>query len=277
MNDRLAPLLDRFHLKASIFHSGALCGLATFDEEEGVGHLHLVDGGEAFLLGTRSGDRQALPKPALVLFPHPTSHRLFVPEGYSAQLLCAAVRFGGGASDPIARSLPSPLVIDLGSAPRLHSVARLLFQEAFGNESGRTQALDRLVEVLLVLVLRHVLDAGLVEKGAFSGLGDPQLAKALIAIHTHPEASWTLAALAKDSGMSRARFASRFHVVVGQTPGEYLAGFRLALADALLRRGRPVKVVAAEVGYGSASALARAFRSRHGVSPSDVSRLVEKR
>jgi AraC-like DNA-binding protein len=267
MHDRLAPLLERFHLSASVFHSGALCGLASFDEADGVGHLHLFDDGEAFLAPRAGGEFEPLPRPALVLFPKPTTHRLFVPEDREASLLCATVRFGGGAGDPISRSLPSPLVIDLATAPALHRITRLLFEEAFGAHCGRQQALDRLAELLLIHVLRHVLDAGLVERGAFSGLGDPQLAKSLIAIHARPAEPWTLERMADVAGMSRARFAARFHEVVGQTPGDYLAGYRLALAEAALRRGRPVKQVAAEVGYGSASALARVFRARLGVAP----------
>lgn len=273
MHDRLAPLLERFHLSASVFHSGALCGLVSFDEADGIGHLHLLDDGEAFLAPRAGGQFEPLPRPALVLFPRPTTHRLFVPEGGEATLLCASVRFGGGAAgDPLSRSLPSPLVIDLATAPTLHALARLLFEEAFGERCGRQQALDRLAELLVIHVLRHVLDAGLVERGAFSGLGDPQLAKALAALHAQPAEPWTLARMAKAAGMSRARFAARFHAVVGQTPGDYLAGYRLALAEAALRRGRPVKQVAAEVGYGSASALARVFRQRDGRLPSEISR-----
>lgn len=272
MLDRLAPLLERFRLSASVFHSGALCGLVGFDEADGVGHLHLVDSGEVFLARHAGGDLEALPVPALVLFPKPATHRLSVPDGHKAMLLCAAVRFGGGGGDPLSRALPSPLVLDLAAAPVLHGIARLLFDEAFAGQCGRQQALDRLAELLLIHVLRHVLQAGLVERGAFSGLADPQLSKALAALHARPADPWTLERMASEAGMSRARFAARFLEVVGQTPGDYLAGYRLALAEAALRRGRPVKQVAAEVGYGSASALARVFRARVGVTPGDVAR-----
>ena len=272
MADRLAPLLERFRLSASVFHTGALCGLAGFDEADGVGHLHLVSDGKAFLAPRAGGEFEPLPRPALVLFPKPTTHRLFVPEDREATLLCATVRFGGGAGDPVSRSLPSPLVIDLAAAPALHGIARLLFDEALGGHCGRQQALDRLAELLLIHVLRHVLDAGLVERGAFSGLGDAQLAKVLVALHARPAEPWTLERMAEVAGMSRARFAAHFHAVVGQTPGDYLAVYRLALAEAALRRGRPVKQVAAEVGYGSASALARVFRTRMGVAPGELLR-----
>lgn len=50
-------------------------------------------------------------------------------------------------------------------------------------------------------------------------------------------------------------------------PGAYLTGWRMGLARKLLRRGLPVKQVAAEVGYASASALGRVFARREGHSP----------
>ena len=73
--------------------------------------------------------------------------------------------------------------------------------------------------------------------------------------------------LAGVAGLSRARFAAHFVAVVGQTPAAYLAAWRIALAQAALLRGRPVAVVAADVGYDSASALARAFGRIVGCSP----------
>lgn len=270
MHDRLAPLLERFQLAASVFHSGSMCGISSFDQSQGVGHLHLLDHGVGFLDPLGHGQQQPLPSPALVLYAQPINHRLLVPEDQPATLLCATVRFGGGAGDPLSRSLPSPLIVDLAAEPALHKVARLLFEEAFAQHCGRQQALDRLAELLIIHVLRHVLDAGLVERGVFSGLADPQLAKTLIALHGQPAQPWTLKSMAARAGMSRARFAAHFHIVVGQTPADYLAGYRLALASAALRRGQSVAQVATEVGYGSASALARAFRTKLGQSPREV-------
>lgn len=86
-------------------------------------------------------------------------------------------------------------------------------------------------------------------------------------MHQAPGASWTLAALAQEAGMSRSAFAAAFRDAVGQPPADYLADWRLALAQARLRQGRPVKVIAAELGYANASALSRAFSRKLGASP----------
>ena len=67
--------------------------------------------------------------------------------------------------------------------------------------------------------------------------------------------------------MSRSVFAATFRETVGSTPGQYLLGWRVALAQQALRRGRPLKVIAAEVGYGSEAALSRAFKAHGGLSP----------
>lgn len=55
----------------------------------------------------------------------------------------------------------------------------------------------------------------------------------------------------RDAGMSRARFAKHFHQVVAVTPFEYLCVWRIGVAQSLLKKGEPLKVVAPSVGlYG---------------------------
>mgnify|MGYP000703401371 CR=1 FL=1 len=50
---------------------------------------------------------------------------------------------------------------------------------------------------------------------------------------------------------------------------DYLAGWRLSLAQRLLAQGRQVKSIADEVGYGSPNALTRAFAQRLGQTPGE--------
>ena len=67
--------------------------------------------------------------------------------------------------------------------------------------------------------------------------------------------------------MSRSAFAVRVKVLVGATPADYLAHWRLAVAQAALRSGASVKAISADLGYANASALSRLFARRVGVSP----------
>ncbi len=73
--------------------------------------------------------------------------------------------------------------------------------------------------------------------------------------------------MAGQAGMSRSAFAAAFHRTVGQPPADYLAGWRLAIAQAEMQAGKPLKTIAAELGYAHASALSRLFVQRTGVSP----------
>jgi AraC-like DNA-binding protein len=88
-------------------------------------------------------------------------------------------------------------------------------------------------------------------------------------MHDDPGQAWTLDRMAGCAGMSRTAFANAFRETVGQTPADYLANWRIALAQSRLREGRPVKQLAQELGYANPSALSRAFAARTGLSPRD--------
>ncbi len=55
--------------------------------------------------------------------------------------------------------------------------------------------------------------------------------------------------------------------MTGTTPSAYLTDWRLTLASTLLRAGQPQKLVAAELGFSTASSLSRAFKQRFATSP----------
>jgi AraC-like DNA-binding protein len=88
-----------------------------------------------------------------------------------------------------------------------------------------------------------------------------------VALHDAPEQAWPLERLAQITGMSRTAFAVKFKELVGQPPAEYLADWRLTIAQARLREGAPLKMLAGELGYSTQSALTRVFTARLGVSP----------
>lgn len=99
------------------------------------------------------------------------------------------------------------------------------------------------------------------------GLAHPKLALALTAMHQRPGVAWTLEALAGEAGMSRSAFAATFKQVLGETPADHLANWRFTLAQQALQQGAPVKLLATDLGYSNASALARAFARKTGTTP----------
>ena len=111
------------------------------------------------------------------------------------------------------------------------------------------------------------MDSGKLTQGVLAGLAHAQLSKVIMAIHQRPEEAWRLEDMMGLAHMSRSKFADEFRQVVGQSPGDYLIEWRVAVAQNLLKRGKPVGWVANEVGYETPSALARVFRKKTGLSP----------
>ncbi|HKK03532.1 MAG TPA: helix-turn-helix transcriptional regulator, partial [Gammaproteobacteria bacterium] len=66
----------------------------------------------------------------------------------------------------------------------------------------------------------------------------------------------------------------RFAAVVGETPINYLSGWRMQQAEALLRdRRNSVAQVAEHLGYATEAAFRRAFKRVRGIGPGEVRRL----
>jgi AraC-like DNA-binding protein len=269
--DRLDALLQRFTVEARVFHTGALCGTHDFDETPGVGYLHLVKRGPC-TIHNPGRKTVEVEEPSLVFYPTGTGHRFVTDARTGADLACASVRFGGGAANPIVQSLPPFFVIPISAMPNLGPALKLLFAEAFGAQCGRQAAANRLFEVVVIQVLRFAMVEGRTSSGMLAGLSHPGLARAIVAMHERPGHAWSVEDLASKAGMSRSRFAVEFRDVVGITPGAYLTGWRITVARELLRSGRPLKLVAEEVGYASAPALSRAFRVTTRQSPREWKR-----
>jgi AraC-like DNA-binding protein len=210
--------------------------------------------------------RLKLDVPSLLFYPRPLSHRFETPAAGS-DFVCAQLDFEAGDAHPLARSLPPLIVLPLSAIDGLQDSLSLLFRETEQVRCGHRLLADRLFEVVLIQLLRWLLDHGRIDGGLIAGLADPQLARALTAIHERPGEAWSLEAMAAAAGLSRSAFAQRFHRIIGQTPADYLARWRIALACRGLREGRPLGLLADELGYASYSSLSRAFKQVMGVSP----------
>lgn len=263
--DRLDALLQRFSLRARMFHSGPLCGRHDFAASEGLGQLHLVRRGPV-RARHGAGRPELIAQPSVLFYPRPLPHRFVTEPRRGADMACAEVAFATGLH-PLVQALPAVVVLPLAQLDGAQGALELLFDEAFARRCGRQQVVDRLFEVVLVMILRALIASGQVGSGVLAGLGHPGLARALVAIHEAPGQPWSLADLAARAALSRSRFAALFVQVVGCTPGDYLARYRMAVAQDLIRRGRPLAQVAEAVGYGSAAAFSRAFSALCGCAP----------
>ncbi len=273
--DRLSALLERCRVRARLFHQGPLCGVSPFPALPGRGFLHVMRAGR---LELRHAPRSGLPRvlrvtePSLLFYPRPVAHVFHNPPVEGSDFVCAELEFDGGEANPLVRALPALVLLPLARVEGLQAALALLFAETERLRCGQRLLADRLFEVVLIQLLRwcidHPQEAG-IQSGLLTGLADPRLARALVAVHETPGGDWRLETMARTAGMSRSAFAAQFHAVVGQTPAAYLADWRLTLAQAALRAGRPVKQIADELGYAGASALSRLFSQRVGLSPRD--------
>jgi AraC-like DNA-binding protein len=267
--DLLSPVLAHFSVRARVFYTGNLCGHAAFDESENMGFLHLLRSGKVNL-HDRSGFAETLSEPTLVFYSRPLTHALDADPAIGADLACASVDFENRAFNPIALALPPRFQCALRELDQSQALLELLFAEAFAARPGRQEVLNRLFELVLIDLLRAMLARGDPTRvGFLRGLAHPQLGKTLTAIHADPARDWSLEAMAAIAAMSRSSFASTFRREVGQTPGDYLAGWRISTAQTLLRHGVALKHVADRVGYGSQAGFLRAFRASLGLSPTE--------
>ncbi|MFF4146851.1 AraC family transcriptional regulator [Streptomyces sp. NPDC001698] len=147
----------------------------------------------------------------------------------------------------------------------------LLAEEMARDEPGQELVLDRLLDLLLVNVLRGWLaDPDSRAPAWYRAQSDPVVGPALRLLHDNPAHSWTVESIARKVGVSRAQLARRFTAVVGEPPMAYLADWRLTLAADLLREpDTTVAMVARQVGYSSGFALSSAFKRVRGLSPQE--------
>jgi AraC-like DNA-binding protein len=157
----------------------------------------------------------------------------------------------------------------------LDRVIELIELESSEQRPGQDAVLRRLTELVVIELVRFALPR--LPPGHASwlaGLADPQIARAIAAMHRQPGRQWTLQGLARLVGMSRTSFADRFRCLTGEPPHQHLRRLRLHAAAEDLKRGeRSLARIAVEVGYRSESAFNKAFTREVGMPPARYRRL----
>jgi len=245
----------------------------------------------------------------LVLFPHGKSHVLRTDGAVAETTIVEHLRSHGLPVWTAARGLEQPLAIDIGEMPLAATLlgGAIVFREpgagmllphlpelivfrqvsreiadlthlATGfiantddglKEPGFSTVALRMLELLVIMALRRWLLDTPHQSGWLRGLRDPEISRALRAMHGDPGRQWQVGLLAREAGCSRTRFAVRFHEAIGETPFAYLTRLRIAIAKAqLLDTRRSVAQIADGLGYSGAHAFARAFGEAVGQTPS---------
>ena len=142
------------------------------------------------------------------------------PDG-ATMMLTGTYEFCSEVSQRLLDVLP-PLIV-LGAGEWDCPLIGLLSDEMAKDEQGQAAVLDRLLDLLLIAVLRTWFTRqGEQAPAWYTAHQDPVVGRALRLLQNNPAESWTVASLAAATGVSRAGFARRFSDVVGEPPIAFL-------------------------------------------------------
>ena len=262
-------------------------------------HYHLVTQGEC--LATLPGETPIRVQAGdLLLFPHGDAHILAsaphlkaVPTtdllspsepggvihrlvhgggGVTTRMVCGFLACDARLFKPLLLALPRILKIRAQEGPlsswietSLHSAV----DESAHPRAGWAIVVARLAEVLFVEALRRYIDTSSTDdKGWLAGLRDRYVGRALALMHERPAYPWTVEELGSRVALSRSAFATRFAQVLGQSPMNYLAGWRMHLAAHMLgTSSQTIAAITEQIGYDSEPSFYRAFKRALGMPP----------
>jgi AraC-like DNA-binding protein/quercetin dioxygenase-like cupin family protein len=296
--DVLSDLLDTLRLATLMygrFEVGAPWGFQLPDEKSA--HIIVVVRGAVRVEVAGGARALALSAGDLALLPHGGPHTLRDADGSALHVLgdtecrqisvAQPVRFGGNGQQTtliiasfrfraahrtqsvqrLARCIHIPAG-DAATQPPLASTMQLLAVETATRAPGSTVIVNRLADILLVQAIRAFIAGGGCPEHGLRSLADSQIGRAIALMHERPGEHWTVESLAAAVALSRSGFAARFSALVGGTPLEYLAQWRMTKAAQLLRESDlSISEVAERVGYQSEAAFNRAFKRLEGVTP----------
>jgi len=188
--------------------------------------------------------------------------------GERAGFVCGYLGCDASPFNPLLAALPRMLVVKgQGSDALMKELLRAALQQKASGKAGAATVVARAGELMFLQALRQHMDSmpGSAS-GWLAGLRDEQVGRALRLIHAKPTADWSLASLAKQSGVSRSVLAERFVRFTGEPPMRYVGRWRMQLAASRLTAGESIGRVADDVGYRSEAAFQRAFKKYVGVT-----------
>ena len=193
--------------------------------------------------------------------------------GDRTSVVCGYLTCEDPLFDPRLRMFPPVFVVSPPAGPASEWVKASIeyaVQQTARVGVDRFEAPSQVPELLLVEILKlHLANAPATDQGWARAIRDPVLAPALAAMHGTPNRKWSVASLAREASVSISLLDERFREVLGLAPIRYLTGWRMHVAEDLLRScDLSVAAVARRVGYDSEEAFSRAFKRLHGRAPS---------
>ncbi len=167
------------------------------------------------------------------------------------------------------RSLPSMMVIGIDDASESAWIRRSLEFAVHGLGRDSPEMVGKLAEGLFAeAVRRYIEDLPPQESGWLAGLKDPAVGRTIALIHRRFAEALTLEMLAQEAGVSKTVLGERFRALLGESPMQYCARWRMHVAADMLRNNRQNACsVAYSVGFNSEAAFNRAFKREFGFPP----------
>ncbi len=260
--------------------------------------FHFVATGECWLIVAGRGPTR-LDDGDLALIPRGTGHVIADPPGTVARglnevdrsqvaeatyrlrsggpgqrtvVLCCTVEFNALRAGSLIGAMPEVLFVPRARTrdPALVSTLEQMTAEVASPRIGTSTVLARLADIVVLRALRLWMEdnAGS-STGWLAAMRDPQIGRALAAMHRRPGHPWTIDALADTAALSRSAFTARFISLLDISPARYVAEWRMQLATELLRERRlTIAEIASRLGYESDASFSRTFKRITGQSPS---------
>jgi AraC-like DNA-binding protein len=192
--------------------------------------------------------------------------------GAVTRMICGYLGYDGAYGNPIVTTLPALMTLsveDPGAGDWIRSTFQYAAAEVANGRPGSETVLAKLSELLFVEAVRRYVEALPEDQaGWLAGLRDPVVARALALMHGDVARPWNVDALGREAGISRSALAERFSRVIGMSPMQYLAHWRMQMAAQRLRHtSASLTEIAEQVGYESGAAFSRAFKKAFGDAP----------
>ena len=204
-------------------------------------------------------------------------HRLsrVAPGGQACVLTSGTFRYDAAFAAPMMAALPAVMRFSgSGADAPLWLLTGLAFlqQERLLPRPAAQAVINRVLDILMIECLRDQIERLPPDAGNWlAALRDGGLSAVLAAMHADPLHDWNVGELAEIAHASRSAFATRFARALGSPPMAYLSALRLRIAMRHLQQSsRPIKSIAAMLGYESTVGFTQAFKKQFGVPPSAV-------
>jgi len=187
-------------------------------------------------------------------------------------MICGAYELKSNMSLPFFSLLPKYFHLSaeqINSSAELSSIVQILRKEDSNKNIGGELIIARLLDILLILIIRVWLDTTNDESiGWLLGTLDTEVGEVLSIIHERPQERLTIESLAKETAMSRTKLLNKFTKIVGISPIQYLTNWRIDLSKQLLSStDLSIFEISNSVGYESEASFGRVFKKIEKMPP----------